>query len=195
MFRLYCLVFFAQYFIISGIFTPVAVDSFVWANHYLAFCIVLILCSVCIILVPIMQKKLFVTDWSDGLYLQDNKEYAIPSAKTQDINLKKQLNLTNREEEVFTMLLARKVPKEIAVTLKVNYETVRFHTKNLYRKLGIHKRVELFAQYIQYLSSEQIENPTHHIEIQPMEKQPRPPLFSVKKMSQNSANFRFFFVI
>ena len=60
----------------------------------------------------------------------------------------KQLNLTRREEEIFTMLLSGKVPKEIASVLKVSYETVRFHNKNLYRKLGISNRAELFDRYM-----------------------------------------------
>jgi len=147
MLRLFCFVLFLEYFFISGIFA-LALDSFVWPNHYLAFCIVLILCSVCILLSPLMQKKLFSVDWSDGLHLRDNEEYTQPLAETEALNLKEDFNLTDREEEVFTMLLARKVPKEIACTLKVSYETVRFHAKNLYRKLNIHSRVELFAKYL-----------------------------------------------
>ncbi len=45
------------------------------------------------------------------------------------------------------MLLAGRAPKEIAFTLKVSYYTVLFHQKNLYRKLGIQSRAELFARY------------------------------------------------
>jgi len=64
-----------------------------------------------------------------------------------NINVKDQLNLTIREHEIFTMLLAGMAPKEIAYTLKVSYDTVLFHMKNLYRKLGIQSRAELFAKY------------------------------------------------
>jgi diguanylate cyclase (GGDEF)-like protein len=46
------------------------------------------------------------------------------------------------------MLLDGKAPKEIAFTLKVSYDTVGFHKKNLYRKLGIQSRAELFARYL-----------------------------------------------
>ena len=55
--------------------------------------------------------------------------------------------LTLREQEVLTMLLTSIAPKEIAGALKVSFDTVRFHQKNLYRKLGIHSRVELFSQF------------------------------------------------
>jgi DNA-binding CsgD family transcriptional regulator len=57
------------------------------------------------------------------------------------------LDLTPREQEIFTMLLTGMAPKEIAFTLKVSYYTVDFHRKNLYRKLGIQSRAELFARY------------------------------------------------
>jgi len=57
------------------------------------------------------------------------------------------VNLTTREREVFSMLLTDKPPKEIATTLKVSYYTIDFHRKNLYRKLGIQSRAELFVRY------------------------------------------------
>jgi len=57
-------------------------------------------------------------------------------------------NLTSREREIFSLLLTDKPPKEIASFLKVSYYTVDFHRKNLYRKLGIQSRTELFAKYL-----------------------------------------------
>jgi diguanylate cyclase (GGDEF)-like protein len=45
------------------------------------------------------------------------------------------------------MLLDGCAPKEIAHILKISYDTVHFHQKNLYRKLGIQSRAELFARY------------------------------------------------
>ena len=57
------------------------------------------------------------------------------------------LNLTPREQEVLDMLLTKRAPKEIANILKISYDTVLFHQKKLYRKLGIQSRVELFVKY------------------------------------------------
>jgi DNA-binding CsgD family transcriptional regulator len=37
--------------------------------------------------------------------------------------------------------------KQFAVTLKVSLSAVDFHSKNLYRKLGIKSRVELLTKY------------------------------------------------
>jgi DNA-binding CsgD family transcriptional regulator len=73
--------------------------------------------------------------------------YSLPFAQTEAINAHNNLDLTPREEEIFTMLLTGKSPKEIAYTLKISYYTVLFHQKNLYRKLGIQSRAELFARY------------------------------------------------
>ena len=146
MFRLYCFVSFVEYFFISGFFS-FYFNYFDWPNKFLAFGVVLVLVSFCLLFIPDIQKKLFEADWTDGLYLRDMEEYSRPFAETEEINCKDHLNLTAREEEVFTMLLEGAAPKEIAYILKISYETVHFHQKNLYRKLGIQSRAELFARY------------------------------------------------
>jgi len=146
MFRLYCLMFFAEYFVVSGLFS-LYFNYFEAPGKFLAFGVVLVLVSVSLLLMPFMQKKLFDADWTDGLYLRDMEEYVVPFAQTEAINAQNHLDLTPREEEIFTMLLAGKAPKEIAHTLKISYYTVLFHQKNLYRKLGIQSRAELFARY------------------------------------------------
>jgi DNA-binding CsgD family transcriptional regulator len=146
MFRLYCLMFFVEYFVISGLFS-LYFNYFEAPNKFLAFGIVLVLVSVSLLLMPFMQKRLFDADWTDGLYLRDMEEYSLPCAQTEVINAENHLDLTPREQEIFTMLLTGRAPKEIAYTLKISYYTVLFHKKNLYRKLGIQSRAELFARY------------------------------------------------
>jgi len=66
-----------------------------------------------------------------------------------NLNLSNEPGLTTRENEVFSMLLTGLNPKEIAYSLNVSYYTIDFHRKNLYRKLGIHSRVELFTRFMQ----------------------------------------------
>jgi DNA-binding CsgD family transcriptional regulator len=146
MFRLYCLVFFVEYFVISGFFSYYF-NYFTAPNKFLAFGVVVVLVSFSLLFMPFIQKRLFEADWTDGLYLRDMEEYFRPLAETEKIITKDHLNLTAREEEIFTMLIAGKAPKEIAYTLKISYDTVHFHQKNLYRKLGIQSRAELFARY------------------------------------------------
>ena len=146
MFRFFCLVAFANYFVISGLFS-LSFGYLEVPNKFLAFGVVLVLVSSCLVLMPFIQKRLFEADWTDGLYLRDMDEYSRPIKETEELNVKESLNLTPREEEVFTLLLNGIAPKEIAYTLKISYDTVNFHQKNLYRKLGIQSRAELFARF------------------------------------------------
>ena len=146
MFRIYCFVFFIQSFFISGIFS-FYFNYFDSQNKFLAFAVVLVLVSLCLLFMPLIQKKLFDADWTDGLYLRDMEEYSKPLVETEEINKMKKLNLTPREKEIFTLLLKGIPPKEIGYTLKISYETVHYHQKNLYRKLNIQSIQELFAKY------------------------------------------------
>jgi len=94
-----------------------------------------------------MQKRLFEADWTDGLYLRDMTGYSDSLSRVKIIDMKDKLNLTDREQEMFTLLLSGAFPKEIAYNLKISYHTVNFHIKNLYRKLGIQSRIELFSNF------------------------------------------------
>ena len=145
-FRFFCLAFFVKYSVITELFSYLF-TFFDGPDKFLAFGVVLVLASLCLLAFPFMQKRLFQADWTDGLHLRDLKEYSRPFAQTEELNLKEQLNLTSREEEIFTMLLRGSAPKEIAYTLKISYDTVHFHQKNLYRKLKVQSRAELFARY------------------------------------------------
>ena len=51
--------------------------------------------------------------------------------------------LTQREQDVLYYLSMGHNAKKVAETLFVSYETVRTHTTNLYRKLGVHSKQEL----------------------------------------------------
>jgi NarL family two-component system response regulator LiaR len=62
--------------------------------------------------------------------------------KDQQSNESQWISLTERELEVL-QLIAQGVPnKEIAQTLKISLGTVRFHTSNIYMKLGVSNRTE-----------------------------------------------------
>lgn len=52
-------------------------------------------------------------------------------------------SLTAKETEVFNLYLANKSVKEILDILHLKESTVRFHTKNIYSKLGIHSLKQL----------------------------------------------------
>ncbi|MCL2544708.1 MAG: LuxR C-terminal-related transcriptional regulator [Clostridia bacterium] len=58
------------------------------------------------------------------------------------------LDLTAREKEVTALLLAGDSQKMIAAKLNVSFSTVSFHMRNLYRKLNIQSKGELFALFL-----------------------------------------------
>ena len=57
------------------------------------------------------------------------------------------LGLTPREEQIFSLMLTDMSVKQIMIELEISKGTFNFHTTNLYRKLGIQSRTELFAKY------------------------------------------------
>lgn len=59
----------------------------------------------------------------------------------------KQMGLTSREREVCVLLLSAYSIKQIAVDLKIAYATANVHCTNLYRKLNISSRAELFQKF------------------------------------------------
>lgn len=56
-------------------------------------------------------------------------------------------SLTSRETEVFRLLIAGNTLRQIAGELKIEYTTVNFHYKNIYKKLQVNSRVELIKKY------------------------------------------------
>jgi len=57
-------------------------------------------------------------------------------------------NLTPREQEIYNLLLKGSSLKEISYELKIKYETVYFHQKNLFNKLNINNN-ELLVKHLQ----------------------------------------------
>ena len=55
-------------------------------------------------------------------------------------------NLSEREQEVYRLLCEGKNYREIAGELFVSQNTVRFHLKNIYKKLGVKSRHEAMAR-------------------------------------------------
>ncbi len=56
-------------------------------------------------------------------------------------------DLSSREQEVLRMLLDGRTYKEIASSLYISENTVKFHVKNIYKKHGCANRKELIARY------------------------------------------------
>jgi len=63
-------------------------------------------------------------------------------------------NLSPRQQELFNMLLKGISPKEIAINLNIAYNTLLYHQKKLYCKLGVHNIQELMAKYSHEIRNE-----------------------------------------
>jgi DNA-binding CsgD family transcriptional regulator len=145
MFRFVCLVDFFEYvilvYVVDVIFAKIELPS-----QYIAFAIVLALVCACMCFSPVLQKRLFTVDWSDDLHLIDMGKFE-ESAIVEEVVEQDDLGLTPRETQVFTLLLTDMSPKQIASELKISMGTYNFHSANLYRKLDIQSRTELFSKY------------------------------------------------
>lgn len=56
--------------------------------------------------------------------------------------------LTNREKEVFDLLIDNMTTKEIANNLKISEKTVRNHISNVIQKLGVKGRAQAVIELI-----------------------------------------------
>ncbi len=100
-----------------------------------------------ILLPPAYSKHLFYTEWSDDFHCVDMTEVSRREGTPEKLANHK---LTPREKEVTSLLLQGKDAKQIAVELDISVHTANFHIKNLYKKLAINNRSELFANFKSY---------------------------------------------
>ena len=56
--------------------------------------------------------------------------------------------LTNREQEVFNLLIKNNTTKEIAKLLKISEKTVRNHISNVIQKLGVKGRAQAIIELL-----------------------------------------------
>lgn len=56
--------------------------------------------------------------------------------------------LTNREQEVFDLLILNKTTKEIATFLSISEKTVRNHISNTIQKLGVNGRTQAVIELV-----------------------------------------------
>ncbi len=56
--------------------------------------------------------------------------------------------LTNREKEVFELLVLNKTTKEVADLLRISEKTVRNHISNTIQKLGVQGRASAIVELV-----------------------------------------------
>ncbi len=97
-----------------------------------------------LLLAPAFSKHLFAAEWSDDfrkLTMSEAKAHVEQSDRFAN------LGLTPREKEITVLLLQGMATKQVASELNISVDTAKFHIKNLYKKLGIGGRAELFARF------------------------------------------------
>ena len=109
------------------------------------------------LLSPAYSRHLFFTDWSDDFHLADMTETQSESIKATPLE---GLNLTPREKELAALLLQGMEIKQAGIELGIKYDTAKYHIKNLYKKLDIGGRSELFARFGAIQNSEVKDTPS-----------------------------------
>lgn len=92
---------------------------------------------------PYIHKYLFSAIWIGDL---QKKDMALLRDKVEGADRFEHYGLTPREKEVAALLLAANTVRMIAGELKLSQSTVNMHTSNLYKKLGINSKAELFKK-------------------------------------------------
>ena len=76
--------------------------------------------------------------------------------------MKSEQVLTKREWQVLEKIVEGKTDKEIAKEFSISYRTVDRHIRNIFGKLGVHKRTQAavyYALYYQRGSKSALKNP------------------------------------
>lgn len=88
-----------------------------------------------------------------GMNVSDTEPHRMEQFVRSDViknhshDLALQFGLTLREEEILSALAEHKRNPEIAKELFISEQTVKTHVRNLYRKLDVHSRDELFSLF------------------------------------------------
>lgn len=63
-------------------------------------------------------------------------------------------SLSSREQEVLRLLVAGKTNRQIAHVLGISPRTVEVYVSRIYKKLGVHSRVEVAVLYVTHQAGE-----------------------------------------
>lgn len=91
-----------------------------------------------------------------SFWAQLKKQFGKPRGHhSPEAEAKQPLGLTQREQDVFRLLLEGYTLRETADRLGVKYSTANSHMTAIYKKLGINSRAELIIQYRDFEKEEQ----------------------------------------
>jgi DNA-binding CsgD family transcriptional regulator len=149
-YRAFCIVLFVCYALLE----PALEKLFGWfydayGSYFNVLALALIVVLVCVtsVVYPIMNRRIFSADWVSDMLPFDSGRFKDEVHVVETVAGQKDLGLTPREKQVFTLLLTDLPQKGIVAELKISRGTFNFHIANLYRKLGIQSRQELTARF------------------------------------------------
>lgn len=111
-----------------------------------SFCFIVFL-----MLSPVFSKYMFTTDWSEELRklhmnIAGSKEASNQIGMAGNKSLD-DTNLSLREKQVVYLLLQGMTLRQVAPELGITFYTVSTYSKNIYKKLGINSKAELFILF------------------------------------------------
>lgn len=102
---------------------------------------VLVLVFALLVLSPYSYKHLFSVEWISDLHKSDMEKV---KEKIEEIDRFKGYALTPRQREVAALLLLGKTRRQVSGELGLAESTVKMHTAELYKRLNINSRNDLF---------------------------------------------------
>ncbi len=129
---------------INSIANDFVVDLFPDQLPLITLIFVLSITIAMLMLSPISYKQLFSALWIRDIYKSDMQRLREQVNKADRLG---QYGLTPRQREVAVLLLAAKTRRQIAGELGLSESTVKMHAGELYKKLGINSRTELFRLF------------------------------------------------
>lgn len=97
-----------------------------------------------LMLSPFSYNSLFSSEWLPDMF---NDDMTVLKEKVDEKDRFEDYQLTPRQKEIAVMLLSAKTRRQIAGELKISESTVKMHTGELYKRLGIGSRAQLFRMF------------------------------------------------
>ncbi|MDR1927467.1 MAG: helix-turn-helix transcriptional regulator, partial [Oscillospiraceae bacterium] len=93
---------------------------------------------------PCIFRHLFSAAWLSELHKND---MTLMREKVEETDRFAKYNLSPREKEIVTLLLTGMTRRMISGALVIKETTVKTHTSNLYKKLNVNSRIEIFRLF------------------------------------------------
>ena len=116
-------------------------------NTFIALGLMIVIVCATFALYTSIYKKIFESDWIGDVQIFKPGKAGRKAEEEAEPDRTEGFGLTPREKQIFGFLLTEMSVKQIMIELEISKGTFNFHNANLYRKLGIQSRTELFAKF------------------------------------------------